>query len=302
MTQGLLLAATCLGAVLYLRSLASTLRLGDANIRGVLLLPSLPTPLYVTMALVVVVGVGLTLLVGMRYRRRHPEEPQIRKHSEAVKTPWQVLLSMIVSGAFLLMGLIWLIRHGAQLQQWWTQWRDGIKAAPGLLTEGTRSWLRQVESPTAGYALFVVVLIIYGGLAVLALWVLFGRHDRAFSGREEEPLHTRRVRRAVTAGLRELHQHTNPRQAIIACYARLEHLLEDYGVPAHHHLTPQEYMGVALQGLNLPLDAFAGLVHLFEQARYSLHPLDERARTQAITYLETLQTHLEWGSGHAEYA
>jgi hypothetical protein len=293
MTKGLLLAATCLGAVLYLRGLASTLRLGDANIRGVLLLPSLPTSLYIIMALVAAAGVGLTLLAGIRQRRRRPDESQIRKHAEPVKTPWQVLLSMITSGALLLVGLIWLMRHSAQLRQWLLQWRAGLKAAPGLLAGGSQSWFHQVESPTAGYALFIVVLVIYGGLALLALWVLFGRHDRAPSGREEEPPYIRRVRRAFTAGLRELHQQTNPRQAIIACYARLEHLLEDHGVPAHRHLTPQEYMGVALQGLDLPLDAFAGLVHLFEQARYSLHPLDERARAQAMKHLETLKTHLE---------
>ena len=41
-----------------------------------------------------------------------------------------------------------------------------------------------------------------------------------------------------------------PRLAIIACYARLEYLLEDHGVPAYHHLTPQEYMGTAVRGLD----------------------------------------------------
>ena len=102
----------------------------------------------------------------------------------------------------------------------------------------------------------------------------------------------RQVQRAVAAGLQELRTHTDPRQAIIACYARLEHLLTDYGVPAYEHLTPQEYMGTALQDLDLPTDAFAGLVALFELARYSLHPLDDTARRTAMAYLEQLQTHL----------
>jgi hypothetical protein len=70
-------------------------------------------------------------------------------------------------------------------------------------------------------------------------------------------------------------------------------LLEDHGVPAYHHLTPQEYMGAALRGLDLPLDAFAALIRLFELARYSLHPLDDAARTTAITHLERLTAHLE---------
>jgi hypothetical protein len=102
--------------------------------------------------------------------------------------------------------------------------------------------------------------------------------------------------------LQELRLHTDPRQAIIACYARLEHLLEGHGVPAYGHLTPQEYMGAALRDLDLPPDAFAGLVELFELARYSLHPLDDGARARAIAYLERLKAHLERGHTHAVQA
>jgi hypothetical protein len=103
----------------------------------------------------------------------------------------------------------------------------------------------------------------------------------------------------MQAGLRELHEHTDPRQAIIACYARLEYLLEDHGMPAYHHLTPQEYMGAALRGLDLPHDAFAGLIRLFELARYSLHPLDDAARAAARAHLERLTAHVEGETVHA---
>jgi hypothetical protein len=153
--------------------------------------------------------------------------------------------------------------------------------------------LRQVDSPLAGYALFAVVLVVYGGLAVLGLWVLFADREHAVTMHTTADPRTRQVRRAVTAGLHALQQHSDARQAIIACYARLEHLLEDYGVPAYHHLTPQEYMGAALQGIPLPARAFADLVSLFEQARYSLHPLDNTARTLAMIHLATIKNHLE---------
>ena len=102
----------------------------------------------------------------------------------------------------------------------------------------------------------------------------------------------------MTAGLRELRLHADPRQAIIACYARLEHLLEDHGMPAWRHLTPQEYMGATLKGLDLPLDAFTGLIQLFELARYSLHALDATARSAAIAHLEQLSAHLQGDADH----
>jgi hypothetical protein len=61
-------------------------------------------------------------------------------------------------------------------------------------------------------------------------------------------------------------------------------------------------MGTALRGLDLPIDAFAGLVQLFELARYSLHPLDETARQTAMAHLETIQSHLEWEAALATRA
>jgi hypothetical protein len=54
-------------------------------------------------------------------------------------------------------------------------------------------------------------------------------------------------------------------------------------------------MGAALRGLDLPLDAFAGLIRLFELARYSLHPLGDADRRMAIAHLERLTAHLEGG-------
>jgi hypothetical protein len=289
---GLLLGALCLGALLYLYGLAATLPIGDTNIRGMLLIPSLPTPLYIIMGLVAAAGVGLTLLASFVQRRRNPYTPPQQQQSEPTRTPWQMLVSTLVSCTFLVLGLLWLMRHGPELQQWLERWRQGLEGIPDMLATGSDSLLRQVDSPTAGYTLFTIVVIVYGGLALLGLWVLIWGRDAVGAIQEGPEPQLQQVRRAVTAGLRALQAHDDPRQAIIACYARLEHLLEDYGVPAYAHLTPQEYIGVALQGLELPTDALTGLVQLFEQARYSLHPLDDTAKTRATAYLTMIQTHL----------
>ena len=290
----ILLGAMGLSAVIFVIGLSLTLPLGDANRRGLLLVPALPTPLYIVMGLVVLAGVGLTLLASFLQRRKQPSELPRRRQPDPIKTPWQLLVSTLVSCTFLVLAVLWFMRYGTPLFEWLEQWRHDLRTAPALLATGTQSLLRQVDSPVTGYALFITILVIYGGLAVLALWVLYDSRQPAMPDTEPEDPRSKRVRRAVTASLRELRQHTNPRQSIIACYARLEHLLEDHGVPTYNHLTPQEYMGAAMQGVDVPLDAFAGLVGLFEQARYSLHPLDNEAREQAIKHLQTIKSHLEW--------
>jgi Domain of unknown function (DUF4129) len=296
---GLLLGAMFLAVLLYLSGLVSTLRLGDSGARGFLLVPALPTPMYMTMLAVVLAAVGMSLLVSILQRRRGPRSPEPQQESDAPKPFWQSMLTILAWVALVAVGLNWFIRHGQEVQNFLDRVRAEIGAIREALGPGTLPLVDQVSSPTAGYTLFVIVVAVYGGIVLVALWVLFedGAYGRG-SGLAEDP-QLRQVRRAMQAGLRELHEHTDPRQAIIACYARLEYLLEDHGVPAYHHLTPQEYMGAALRGLDLPHDAFAGLIRLFELARYSLHPLDDAARAAARAHLERLTAHVEGETVHA---
>jgi hypothetical protein len=295
---GLLLGAALLGAVLYLSGLSATLQLGDADLQGVLLVPALPTPLYIVMAAVVVLGVGCTILASFRQHRRLSRDQE--RESEAVITPWQALLSTLGTLTLVLLGLVWLMRHSAEVSQVLEHLRRQMSMAQELLG-GAPSLVQQVHSPATGYAMFTMVVLIYGGLGLLGLWILYeGWGKTRFQGAADDP-RPRQIQRAVAAGLQELRTHTDPRQAIIACYARLEHLLTDYGVPAYEYLTPQEYMGTALQEIDLPTEAFAGLVELFELARYSLHPLDDTARRTAMAYLEQLQAHLQQDDTHAAH-
>jgi uncharacterized protein DUF4129 len=293
---GLLLGAMFLAVLLYLSGLAATLQFGDAGARGFLLVPALSTPLYVIMLLVVLAGVGLSLLVSVLQRRRGSRSPERPREPEAPKPFWQSAITMLAWTALLGAGLNWLVRHGPKVEEFLARIRAEVGAIRESLGAGTQPMVDQVSSSTAGYTLFVIVVVIYGGIALVALWVLFEDHGYRPGSTPGDAPQVRQVRRAMQAGLRELRQHADPRQAIIACYARLEYLLEDHGMPAYEHLTPQEYMGVALRGLDLPLDAFSGLIRLFELARYSLHPLDDVARAAATSHLERLTAHLEGGT------
>jgi len=241
------------------------------------------------------------LLASLRQRRRRASL-EAQRRLEAIRTPWQTFVSTLASLTLLLIGVVWLWRHGPEVYQFLDQLRAHIHLVQELLEAGQHSLVQRVHSPTTGYTMFIIVILVYGGLGVLGLWILYEGWGKVPVDALTDEAGPRQVRRAMAAGLQELRTHADPRQAIIACYARLEHLLEDHGVPAYGHLTPQEYMGAALHDLDLPTDAFAGLVGLFELARYSLHPLDDRARARAIAYLEQLKAHLEQDHPHALHA
>jgi len=288
-TAGFLLGAAGLSLGLYLSGLSTTLRLGNGSAKGFLLLPKLPTPLYIVMAIVVLACLSITFLNSFLRRRKPPEDiPQRR--AEPVKAPWYARLITLITMISIPLMLMWLLRQGSPLRHALQQLREDLAALRDL----SGPPMMQIDSPVVGYALFIVVLVIYGGIAALGLWVLFDGRFAAPAAEEGESEEVRRVRRAVAAGLRALHDTDDPRHAIIACYAQLEHLLEDHGMPADAALTPQEYMGAALRGIDMPQDAFAGLVTLFERARYSLHPLNEADKQAASAYLEAIKAHLEW--------
>ena len=293
-TAGFLLGAAGLSLGLYLSGLAATLRLGDTAAKGFLLVPKLPTPLYIIMAVVVLLCMSITFLNSVLRRRKPPDDNHLRR-TEAIKAPWYARLVTLISMLSVPLMLFWLLRQGSPLREVLQQWRQELAA----LQAGSGPPIFQIDSPIAGYALFLVVLLIYGGIAALGIWVLFEGHFAISDVSERESEDVRRVRRAVAAGLRALHEQDDPRHAIIACYAQLEHLLEDHGMPAYAALTPQEYMGAALRGIDVPEDAFAGLVALFEQARYSLHPLHDADKQAAAAHLETIKAHLEWESAIA---
>ena len=87
---------------------------------------------------------------------------------------------------------------------------------------------------------------------------------------------------ALAAGERALHEDSDPRAAIIGCYAAMERSLADAGSPPRLADTPAEVLGRATAS-GLVRSAWAGtLTGLFRRARYSSHPMTEADRAAAI--------------------
>jgi hypothetical protein len=100
---------------------------------------------------------------------------------------------------------------------------------------------------------------------------------------------------ALAAGERALHEDSDPRAAIIGCYAAMERSLADAGSPPRLADTPGEVLGRATAS-GLVRSAWAGtLTGLFRRARYSSHPMTEADRAAAIGALAQVQADLGGG-------
>ncbi len=92
--------------------------------------------------------------------------------------------------------------------------------------------------------------------------------------------------------LDDLRAQVDPRQAVIAAYARLERVLAAYGVPRRPSEAPHEYLERVLAFLDVPPAAVARLTALFETAKFSQHDVGATMKEEAIEALETARDEL----------
>ena len=98
-----------------------------------------------------------------------------------------------------------------------------------------------------------------------------------------------RLEGALALPLADLRDEPDVRRAIVAAFARLELALEAAGAPRGTGEAPLEYVGRVLGELDVPPEPLDELASLFEQAKFSLHALDEDDREAAIAALEAVR-------------
>jgi hypothetical protein len=160
--------------------------------------------------------------------------------------------------------------------------------------QGLARWLDLV----VGLVLLAVVTVV----AVVALWRLakvvrrivrlrFGlgagsRATAAYDPGEEsaddaETALRRRVREELAALSADLDSYPDPREAVIACYVRMERALADAGSPRRATESPLELVARVLAEQHVPEPDVRRLTELFTEARFSGHPVTDEMRAAA---------------------
>lgn len=94
------------------------------------------------------------------------------------------------------------------------------------------------------------------------------------------------ARRAVEAALEPLRDPGDPRAAVIAAYARMEQVLAARELGRQTPEAPREYLARILRARGMPGRSLTTLTALFEEARFSLHPIPHSAPRRALSELE----------------
>ena len=97
---------------------------------------------------------------------------------------------------------------------------------------------------------------------------------------------------AVQDAIEELEVGGDVRAVILACFRKFCALLGARGITAQGALTPRELEDLAVGRLHVSREASETLTSLFEEARYSEHPLGEADRHRAIESLAGIRVAL----------
>ena len=108
----------------------------------------------------------------------------------------------------------------------------------------------------------------------------------------DDPMARHAAADAVQDAIEELEVGGDVRSVILACFHRFCALLGARGITAQGALTPRELEGLAVERLRVSRDASETLTSLFEEARYSEHPLGEAHRQRAIESLAGIRVAL----------
>jgi hypothetical protein len=100
------------------------------------------------------------------------------------------------------------------------------------------------------------------------------------------------ARRAVEAALPPLRESADPRALVIEAYARMEQVLAERELGRRMPEAPREYLGRLLLQQGMPEGSLTTLTALFEEARFSQHPISESAPRQALNELENARAAL----------
>ncbi|MGQ0796563.1 MAG: DUF4129 domain-containing protein [Methanobacteriota archaeon] len=136
---------------------------------------------------------------------------------------------------------------------------------------------------------------VLASLVALATFLKAGPQGRPLVGGPPPAPRPGREEAAATVAeaIRRIELGGDIRGAILLCFHRFSLLLGARGIRDQDVLTPRELEGLAIDRLRVSADAAEDLTGLFEEARYSTHPLGETARDRALRSLDRIRAALE---------
>jgi hypothetical protein len=229
------------------------------------------------------------LLIEIMKAQMVPGKGERNRHNSMLT----LIASILISGLFLMI-ILYVARPALNnLNPFASSENQQPYANPSESVPGTNMF----NPPIWSYNLFVapallIPVILFAGclMAVQALREM--REESKGDSQESDEILEQKAFTAVKQAISTITNEGDFRTAIINCYQRLCELLAKHNCKIEDHQTAQEFETSALKALSIPESYFSTLTRLFEEARYSLHEIDQAKRNDALGCLTKIRDSL----------
>jgi hypothetical protein len=142
---------------------------------------------------------------------------------------------------------------------------------------------RTQRSRTLGLLATALLGVVLVALVAGSVWLFWPQKDADVVAAPTEVVLER-----LRTGLDDLETIDDPRRAVLACYGRMEELLEVAGLPRRPSDTPTELLQRVLVDHHAARASVTRLTELFERARFSPHRIDDSMRRDALDALRAV--------------
>ncbi|MFQ5907678.1 MAG: DUF4129 domain-containing protein [Thermoplasmata archaeon] len=221
--------------------------------------------------------------------------PKVRKF------PYQELLPIVVA-ILTLMAVVLLIQpfvegpEGQPMAEGLQGEDDGMSLGQGAAIEedsDTPAEPLQQAAPVAPRMLGLILALLAVAAVYLLLVMLRSRRSLSWAESVEQPQNVvSELTEALGERISRLRLGEDVRLTILGCYRDLVELLHSHGLTTPNYLTAREVESLALDSLRLSTESAEALRKLFEEARYSYHPMTQTHRKAALESLEQVRAEL----------
>ena len=278
--SGALLALVAIFAlILAAAAVPEGLSLLDESSNDRTVLPSIPALLRYVIA-----GVAALMLVVIILLRVTMLRSQSKQKMKARPSRWRFLALLLIAAA--LWATFSAYRQGEPTAENGEANVVVSASPPADADEGPP------EDPPEYSESFGVVVGIFFVLALgsitLAMLLLFRNEARSVRKKNLE----RQLIDELEGGMEDLRTIDDPRAAVIVCYSRMERVVELAGIEHKESDTPFELLARLLDQRNVSEAAARRLTELFEEAKFSMRPIDETMRVEALEALIDVRSEL----------
>ena len=245
----------------------------------------------VTGLFMLLIGTGiisLGALVILLWPRRGNDEPEFvpeRPHMHWITKLLAILVPLAIGAALVTAAIL-----GARSLN-----APGIHGGQHVAGGGVARSVTEPAVPTdtgRGFVLpawlpWTLIVIVGTGIGVGAIAFLLHRN-----GAVDESSDQGAARAAVQAAIGALDTDEDPRSAVIAAYLAMEGTFAAQGIVRSPAEAPREYLRRVLASSTATDREARTLTSLFEEARFSRHPISERVRELALASLKALRSRL----------